>query len=106
MTDDPMCPRCNSCPETIMHLLRDCEEASTFWNEVINPNAWSKFFSLGLFPWLEWNLSSKNDEIGKTPWSWFTFFTVSVAALWKDRNSLVFSQESKMGKELWFSIAF
>lgn len=80
-------------------MLRDCEEASSFWNRVFNHDSWSKFFSPSLLPWSEWNLSS--DGIGKFPWSWFTFFSVSVVSLWRDRNCLVFSHESKMGNELW-----
>lgn len=103
MTADSICPRCNSSPKTIMHILRDCEEAYTLWDWVINTaNNWSKFFSLGLVPRLEWNLSST--DIGQVLWSWMSFFTVSMAALRRDRNSLVFANEPKMGEELWHQI--
>lgn len=62
MSTDVLCPRCNSSPETIMHILKDCDEASQFWNRVIKPEYWSKYFSIGVIPWLDWNLSSA--EIG------------------------------------------
>lgn len=99
MTAYVICSRCNSNPETIMHILRDCEEAQQCWNNVIKPEHWSKFFSLGFFPWSEWNLTTNN--IGVTPWSWFTFFSISVNEIWKDRNCLVFSNVSKLRNELW-----
>lgn len=67
MRANPMCPRCNSSPETLMHMLRNCDEVFALWNEVLSPNSWIKFFSIGLYPWIEWNLSSNG--IGRTPWS-------------------------------------
>jgi mannosylglycoprotein endo-beta-mannosidase len=32
MTTDDTCPRCQTHPETIMHMLRDCEDAQNYWN--------------------------------------------------------------------------
>lgn len=80
----------NTNPESIMHILRDCEGAADLWNKVIDAVNWSKYFSLGLVPWLEWNLSSP--DIGNTSWNWMSFFAVTVAALWRERNSLVFAK--------------
>lgn len=94
-----MCPRCNSCLELVMHMLRDCEDVHKFWSKVLNSSQWSKFFSLGLHAWLNWNLTSSN--IGVSSWSWTIMFGVVVWALWRDRNSLVFSQVSQMGDDLW-----
>lgn len=37
------------------------------------------FFSIGLLPWLEWNLSHHN--IGIVPWNWVSFFSVGVDSL-------------------------
>lgn len=94
MTADTICPRCNSCPETIIHVLRDCEETANLWSKVIDAANWSKFFSLGLVPWLEW----------KVPWSWMSFFTITIDCLWRDRICLVFSNETKLGDGLWQQI--
>lgn len=102
MASDPLCPRCKSCLESIMHIVRDCDEVKEFWSRVIPQNSWSKFFSLGLFFWLDWNLSS--NSIGLVPWPWFSFFSIAVHSLWKDRNSLVLSQTSTMGEGLWQSV--
>jgi hypothetical protein len=49
MTRDNLCPRCGDYSETIMHVLRNCEEAKIFWNDLISQDVWSKFFSLGLY---------------------------------------------------------
>lgn len=58
-------------------------------------SAWD--FSLG-----QWNIS--HNDIGLTHWNWNLVFGVTCWALWKDRNSLVFSNVSNMGDGLWSSI--
>lgn len=35
-------------PETVMHVVRDCEQVQNFWAPLINPEQFSRFFSLGL----------------------------------------------------------
>jgi hypothetical protein len=40
--------------------------------------------------WIEWNLG--DEDIGIRPWSWVTSFGVSVNALCKDHNELIFNQ--------------
>lgn len=55
-----LCPRCQAYPETLMHMLRDCEYVHDIWSKNINHDHCSKFFSLGLYAWMEWNLS-QND---------------------------------------------
>jgi hypothetical protein len=32
--------RCRIRPESIMHVLRDCNEARDFWSPLIKPNHW------------------------------------------------------------------
>jgi hypothetical protein len=98
MTRDNLCPRCGDYPETIMHVLRDCEEAKIFWNDLISQDVWSKFFSLGLYQWLNWNITTHS--IGTTHDNWQTFFGVAVYELWKDRNSLVFNRKSLINNQL------
>jgi ribonuclease HI len=85
-----------------MHCLRDCEDAREFWTNIINPEVWSKFFSIGLNSWLDWNLS--NDNIGNNMNNWSIFFGVAVNELWKDRNSLVFSNISVIDRNLLYKI--
>lgn len=54
-------------PESIMHLLRDCEEVHEFWSKYFKPYLWNKIFSLSQEAWIDWNMSSKN--IGLVHWS-------------------------------------
>lgn len=76
MTEDNLCPRCNSHPETMMHLLRDCEEVQSFWSRVIKNEHWSKFFSIGQYAWLDWNLS--DNDIGMVHWKWPSIFGLAI----------------------------
>lgn len=98
MTADELCPRCHRCLETIMHMIRDCDDVKEFWSKLIDPDSWSSFFSLGLHSWLNWNLSSK--AINPHNINWPMTFGIAVKDIWKDRNSLVFSQVSIMGSNL------
>lgn len=49
MSDHNICPRCNSQPESLTHLLRDCDEVQEFWKRHIKQDFLSKFFSLGQY---------------------------------------------------------
>lgn len=40
--------KCQMSPETVMHVVRDCEQVQNFWAPLINPEQFSRFFSLGL----------------------------------------------------------
>ncbi|MCI71773.1 hypothetical protein A2U01_0093036, partial [Trifolium medium] len=46
MSNDHICPRYNLAPETLMHVIRDCDDVKPFWNRVIKLDVSSKFFSL------------------------------------------------------------
>lgn len=50
------CGRCNGHLETCLHMVRDCSEAKEVWLKLLPPNFISKFFSIHLREWLEWNL--------------------------------------------------
>jgi len=62
MITDETCPRIDAMVAlnqlcrcfTIVRIL------NVFWTSMIQPNQWSKFFSLGLKIWLDWNLSSNH----------------------------------------------
>jgi ribonuclease HI len=83
-----------------MHVLRDCEEVKMFWNDLICQDDWSKFFSLGLNRWLDWNITTLH--IGSKHDNWQIFFRVAVYELWKDRNSLVFNRKSLIENQLLY----
>lgn len=69
------------------------------WFLVQHPDHWSKFFSIGLDQWLEWNLPQK--DIGLTHWNRSLLFGVACWALYRDMNSQVFSQYSDIWGNLW-----
>lgn len=102
MTADELCPRCCKHLETIMHMARDCEEVREFWSSLINPSSWSKFFSVGLHNWMDWDLSSNN--IGTHHLDWPIVFGIAVHEVWKDKNSLVFARSSSMRNNLTFLV--
>lgn len=102
LTTDDTCPRCHSCPETIIHMIRDCEEVKEFLSNLIDPDNWSKFFRMGFHSWLDWNLSSK--LIGTHHSTWPIVFGTAINDIWKKQNSLVFLQVSNMGRNLYFQV--
>lgn len=85
-----------------MHVLRDYGKVKAFWSHIISEQNWSKFFSLGLHAWLDWNLSTNN--VGTLHGNWSTIFGVSIWLLWNDQNSLIFSGESDVGESLWHTV--
>lgn len=98
MASDDLCPRCKVCPETAMHVIRDCEDVQHFWYSFVHPDHVSRFFSIGLEGWLNLNLS--NTTVGHTCSDWQTFFGIAIYELWRDRNRLVFSNSSNLGQGL------
>lgn len=84
----------------LMHLFRDCDEVKDFWSQAINEANWSRFFSLGLNAWLEWNF--QDHYVGsQIHGEWPIFFGVFMWSLWKDRNSLVFSKKTDLRENLF-----
>lgn len=55
MAADDHCPRCLQGPESIMHILRDCDEVRDNWYAVLHPDHYSRFFSFGLHSWIDWS---------------------------------------------------
>lgn len=98
MASTDMCPRCNICPETVMHVLRDCEDVQDFSKAQIHPDHVSRFLSLGLHGWLDFNLCTPN--VGLDDINWQLYFGVSLYELWRDRNRLVFDRNTSLGEDL------
>ncbi|KAK7843484.1 putative ribonuclease h protein [Quercus suber] len=52
----PLCPACNSAPETIIHALRNCPKAQSFWNSFSPPCSAASFYDTQLMVlWLHRN---------------------------------------------------
>lgn len=94
IADLNLCPRCHLYPETVMHVLRDCEITLELWEEIVDPAVWHLFASLGLERWLEFNL--KHHRMGASSDHWPILFATMIHLLWIDRNHLVFSGKSAL----------
>lgn len=94
ITDSDLCPCCNTYPESILHVLQDCEGTLDIWQQLVDPGVWHLFAGLGLERWLEFNLGSA--PIGQLHWNWHILFGSMVHMLWIDRNHYVFSGKSAL----------
>ncbi|KAJ1443251.1 Reverse transcriptase zinc-binding domain [Sesbania bispinosa] len=102
VTTSNLCPRCNSAPETIMHLLRDCDIVAELWESLIDSNSWSSFFSLRQDQWIRKNLEFSNHSVAGVNWSFI--FLICIWSLSKDRNSLIFKQKTDLPGNLFFHV--
>ncbi|KAJ1376792.1 ribonuclease H, partial [Sesbania bispinosa] len=102
MTLDDLCPRCGNAPETIMHMLRDCEVVAELWDSLIDNKNWSAFFSLGIDQWLRTNLHNSANSVSGVPWNYI--FPITIWLLWKDKNDLIFQYKTNLPGNLFFLI--
>ncbi|KAK7258703.1 hypothetical protein RIF29_24285 [Crotalaria pallida] len=51
-----LCHRCNSAPETILHMIRDCPMVKSFWRSLLHTNHSEPFFTDNLASWISMNL--------------------------------------------------
>lgn len=74
MASDDLCSRCLDCPETIMHVLRDCEYVKEFWMSKLNLDVVSKFSvwvcTLGLIGVFVTPVLARIQLIGKSFLEW------------------------------------
>lgn len=79
ISNSDLYPRCNQAPESVMHLLRDCEASLELWEKLVSPSVWHKFASLGHSQWLDYNLQDNTltSMIGTGSWSLARWFTCS-----------------------------
>ncbi|KAJ1438681.1 ribonuclease H [Sesbania bispinosa] len=102
MTQDDLCPRCNSEKETLIQALRDWVNVVDLWESLIDHNDWASFFSLGQERWLRKYLEFSGNAVAEVAWSFL--FPVGIWLIWKDRNSLVFQQKTDIPGNLFFHI--
>ena len=84
-----LCPVFNHEPETILHALRDCPKAQSFWNSLSPPFRSNLFYGLQLVDWLKLNcktsMSSPSSNI-----NWSILFPFAVWTFWLHRNCIAF----------------
>lgn len=88
----PHCTRCVGYTEDCLHLLRDCVESRLIWHSFLPPQFLSKFFSLPLKAWLEWNIVCK--DITVLIANWPEKFAIICWQQWKMRNDSIFGNYS------------
>ena len=96
---DPICNLCNKEMESVEHLVRGCEMAKDFWQELKVPYCVKDTFNLPIGKWLESNCRSEAISFFMgIPWK--ILFPIGVWHLWLHRNNFVF----KSGKveRSWF----
>ena len=75
--------------ETIDHLLRTCEFAQTFWQQLNYPHMLRDLFNKPIKEWLEGNCN-KNFVYGCWEIPWGIVFPMGICHLWLQRNACVF----------------
>ncbi|CAL1358629.1 unnamed protein product [Linum trigynum] len=88
VAENPFCLRCEGCPETALHILRDCPPPRLFWTRGVPGHQQHLFFNIGQGEWLRHNLS--NDYTMDSSISWATFFSIAVWLIWKNRCMVCF----------------
>lgn len=84
---DPTCPQCDRCPDSLLHMLRDCHVAKSVWGKILHyhqPKNVRNFFNLGWDDWIHFNCD-QNDF-------WKVKFSTTFWHLWCSRNKAVFER--------------
>ena len=93
MNISPLCLTCNSAPETIIHALRDCPKAQSFWNSFSSLCSAASFYDTQLMVWLRINCKSMQ-QCNATELDCAIIFPIAVWVLWLHRNNLVFGKSA------------
>lgn len=88
LVNNATCPSCQSCPETILHVLRDCTKAKQTWNQFLKPVDKRNFFQMDSRNWVLNNLKSKKMFQCGIPWS--LMFGYVCWFIWNSWNQLIF----------------
>ncbi|KAK8533965.1 hypothetical protein V6N12_047367 [Hibiscus sabdariffa] len=83
------CNWCQSCVESVDHVLRMCLTASALWISVIKPHCLHEFFTMPLVVWLGINISGSHCFANNVK-NWGERFVVFIWMLWKNRCSKFF----------------
>ena len=88
-TINQSCPLCNNHPESVVHLLRECQSSVSFWNQLGLPPKAIQSFGMPFLDWLHFNSTSgfSSKHLG-IPWK--TLFLFGLWTLWLKRNFVAF----------------
>ncbi|XP_016198996.1 uncharacterized protein LOC107639952 [Arachis ipaensis] len=74
-------------PESLLHVLRDCEVARRTWMGIDNSLVIGNFFNTPLLIWLLDNLSPNTPSKGR---AWPLLFATTMNMVWYRRNKVIF----------------
>lgn len=86
LSDNLLCPICNQRVESLLHVLRYCNQARVVWQQLSPRRMSALFFSSDHVQWLLANLDQSRQQ------DWSITFGVTVYHLWLRRNDFIFSQ--------------
>ena len=92
IADSTMCPRCNTQPETILHILRDFTQA--VWKKVIPNTKWDWFMNLPTHTWLRQIVNDTNRIGVGLSIDWTLLFLALIWFIWKGRDAVIFEHHA------------
>jgi ribonuclease HI len=101
----PSCPRCSSPIESLSHVLRDCPDSISFWNDIVPPQCSLISFNVPFIDWLRTNcISSVIHHSSHIKWQ--TVFSFGLWNLWLRRNQVIFKPETSLSNTPASTISF
>ena len=97
MAVDDRCHRCRNEQESLLHVLRDCEEAKQLWKNIGGPGSLRLFFEYSLLDWLTINIKNTTVVQGVR---WCDFFATICWLLWRRRNEFIFQEKAASNDNL------
>ncbi|XVF38280.1 hypothetical protein REPUB_Repub20aG0087100 [Reevesia pubescens] len=89
ISSNASCPVCNASEETILHVLRDCDQARNTWKKLVPSLLWDSFFSGTLSVWLNYNLLEDGSKFG-LELDWRCIFITAIWRIWSVRCQSTF----------------
>ena len=83
---------CEGGPETMVHVLRNCRAARSFWNSFPPPLSTTLFYGKNLIDWLRLNYCSMKRH-STINLNWGVVFSFGVWSPWLRRNGIMFRDE-------------
>lgn len=91
LTGDDKCSSCGNEVETINHIFRSCEKASTIWHALLPNNDTNRLNGMVFNDWIMANLEGKISRSDKRDWP--NSFAVSLWWIWRWRNDRAFNNK-------------
>ena len=101
---NPSCPRCSNPMESLSHVLKDCPDSISFWNDIMPPQCCLNSFNLPFIDWLSSNCTSSVIH-PSSHIKWQTVFTFGLWSLWLRRNQVIFKPGINMPNLIAFTIS-